>query len=149
MPFGAHWFELLPLVLLALLFFGPKRLPEMGSAIGKTIKEFQKSMREVREPEPPIAAALPPAATTDAAQPQLPQPSAIATATPVAPSTATAAAPTNAAVPIAATVAAPIAPAPSSAATATAAGPTTVVPTTAATTEPKASETKASETSVS
>lgn len=154
MPFGAHWFELLPLVLLALLFFGPKRLPEMGSAIGKTIKEFQKSMREVREPEPPTAAALPPAATTDAPHEQLPQPSAIATATPVAPSTATAAATTNAAVPIAATeaaptVAAPIAPAPSSAATATAAGPTTVVPTTVATTEPKASETKASETSVS
>ncbi len=47
---GLHWFELVPLVILALLIFGPKRLPEMGASIGKTIKEFQKSMREVKEP---------------------------------------------------------------------------------------------------
>jgi Sec-independent protein translocase protein TatA len=32
-----------------LLIFGPKRLPEMGSAIGKTYKEFKKSMREAAE----------------------------------------------------------------------------------------------------
>ena len=44
---GFHWWDLLPLVLIALLIWGPKRLPEMGSSIGKTIKEFQKSMREV------------------------------------------------------------------------------------------------------
>jgi TatA/E family protein of Tat protein translocase len=77
MPFtGAHFWELLPLVLLALLFFGPKRLPEMGSAIGKTIKEFQKSMREVKEPETP--AALPPAAAPE--KPQLASPSVSAAA---------------------------------------------------------------------
>jgi sec-independent protein translocase protein TatA len=62
---GLHWYDLLILLGVALLFFGPKRLPEMGSAIGKTIKEFQKSMREVTEPEKPAApttpAALPPA----------------------------------------------------------------------------------------
>jgi sec-independent protein translocase protein TatA len=52
---GFHWFELIPLVLIALLIFGPKKLPELGSSIGKTIKEFQKSMREVTETpaEPP------------------------------------------------------------------------------------------------
>ncbi len=55
MPFGSHWFDLLPLVLLALLVFGPKRLPEMGAAIGKTIKEFQKSMREVTDTSIPPA----------------------------------------------------------------------------------------------
>lgn len=65
-----RWLELLPIVLLALIFLGPKRLPEMGSSIGKTIREFQKSIREVtggiedavRAPERPAAAALPPAA---------------------------------------------------------------------------------------
>jgi sec-independent protein translocase protein TatA len=41
---------LIPLILLfGVLIMGPKKLPEMGSAIGKTIKEFQKSMREVKE----------------------------------------------------------------------------------------------------
>jgi len=86
---GQHWEILIPVVLLALLFFGPKRLPEIGSSIGKTIKEFQKSMREVKEPEP--AAALPPAATTDAPHPQLPQASAAPAAQAAAPSTATSA----------------------------------------------------------
>jgi sec-independent protein translocase protein TatA len=88
---GQHWEILIPVVLLALLFFGPKRLPEIGSSIGKTIKEFQKSMREVKEPEPPTAAALPPAATTGAPHPQLPQASAAPAAQAAAPSTATSA----------------------------------------------------------
>jgi sec-independent protein translocase protein TatA len=69
---GLHWFELLPLVLLALLFFGPKRLPEMGSAIGKTIKEFQKSMREVTSPEQPTTPAVSPSAQI--AKPELTAP---------------------------------------------------------------------------
>lgn len=80
MPFGAHWWDFLPLVLIALLIWGPKKLPEMGSSIGKTIKEFQKSMREVKEPEPTNAV---PPATTQAA-PELPAaPTATATVTPV------------------------------------------------------------------
>ncbi len=45
MPF--HWTEILIVVGLIVLFFGAKRLPEMGSAVGKTIQEFRKSMREV------------------------------------------------------------------------------------------------------
>ena len=41
---------LVPLIIIfGLLVLGPKKLPEMGSAIGKTIKEFQKGMREVKE----------------------------------------------------------------------------------------------------
>jgi sec-independent protein translocase protein TatA len=61
MPFGFHPVELLIVLALALLFFGPKRLPEMGSSIGKTIKEFQKSMKEVNQPTNEAPAALPPA----------------------------------------------------------------------------------------
>ncbi len=73
MPFGAHWYDLAILGIVALLFFGPKRLPEMGSAIGKTIKEFQKSMKEVTAPTPePSQTALPP--TAEAKQVAAPTP---------------------------------------------------------------------------
>jgi sec-independent protein translocase protein TatA len=85
MHMGQHWEILIPVLLIALLFFGTKRLPEMGSAIGKTIKEFQKSMREVTEPEQP-SAAVPPA--TPVERPQLSQPSAPATPGPSAAATA-------------------------------------------------------------
>lgn len=57
--FGNHLWDLLPLIILALLFFGPKKLPEIGSSVGKTIKEFQKSMREVNTHEEPATPALP------------------------------------------------------------------------------------------
>lgn len=36
------------LLIVALLIFGPRRLPELGSAVGRTIREFQKSMSEAR-----------------------------------------------------------------------------------------------------
>jgi sec-independent protein translocase protein TatA len=46
---GFHWTELLLITLVALLVFGPKRLPEVGSAIGKTVKEFKKSVHELSD----------------------------------------------------------------------------------------------------
>jgi sec-independent protein translocase protein TatA len=58
--------EFLIIIVVALLIFGPRKLPEMGSSIGKTIREFQKSMREVKEPEQPTAA-VPPAQITSPA----------------------------------------------------------------------------------
>jgi sec-independent protein translocase protein TatA len=45
MPF--HGPELIIILVVALLIFGPKKLPEMGSAIGKSIKEFKKGMNEL------------------------------------------------------------------------------------------------------
>lgn len=73
-----RWYELLPLALAALLIFGPKRLPEMGASIGKTIREFQKSMREVTNAidtpslsasqSEPAAPTLPPTQATQPAQ---------------------------------------------------------------------------------
>ena len=35
------------LILSALLIFGPKRLPELGEAIGKMIREFKKSVSDI------------------------------------------------------------------------------------------------------
>lgn len=38
---------LILIVFLALILFGPKKLPEMGRAFGQTLKEFKKSTREL------------------------------------------------------------------------------------------------------
>ena len=35
------------LILGALLIFGPKRLPELGEAMGKMIREFKKSVSDI------------------------------------------------------------------------------------------------------
>lgn len=39
--------EILLIMVIALLVFGAKRLPEIGSSMGKGIREFKRSMREV------------------------------------------------------------------------------------------------------
>lgn len=39
---GAHWPELIVFLIVALVVFGPKRLPEIGGAMGKSIREFKK-----------------------------------------------------------------------------------------------------------
>nr|BBH93725.1 hypothetical protein KTA_19240 [Thermogemmatispora argillosa] len=44
---GFHGFDLVIILIVALLIFGPKRLPEMGSAIGKSIREFRKGMSDL------------------------------------------------------------------------------------------------------
>jgi sec-independent protein translocase protein TatA len=51
MPFGFHGLDLVVILVIALLIFGPKKLPEMGSAIGKSIKEFKKGMNEITNPK--------------------------------------------------------------------------------------------------
>lgn len=38
--------ELIIIVIIALVFFGPGKLPEMGSAVGKAIRGFKKSMSD-------------------------------------------------------------------------------------------------------
>lgn len=46
MNFGNLGFtEILILVLILVLFFGARRIPEIGSSIGKGIKEFKKSLQ--------------------------------------------------------------------------------------------------------
>jgi len=36
--------HLIVLLILALLIFGPKRLPELGSSLGKTIRDFKQAL---------------------------------------------------------------------------------------------------------
>jgi len=43
--------ELWIVLAIILLFFGAKRLPEMGAAMGKSIKSFKKGMNEPLEDE--------------------------------------------------------------------------------------------------
>ena len=49
--FGLHMPELIIILVVALLIFGPKKLPEMGASIGKSIKEFRKGMNEISHPK--------------------------------------------------------------------------------------------------
>lgn len=40
---------LILILTLALIIFGPKKLPEIGRAFGQTLKEFKKSTAELTE----------------------------------------------------------------------------------------------------
>ena len=62
MPFNVGPVELVIVLVIALLVVGPRRLPEMGNAVGKTIREFRKASSEVSE-----ATSLEPEAKPDAA----------------------------------------------------------------------------------
>ncbi|MDE0082631.1 MAG: twin-arginine translocase TatA/TatE family subunit [Gammaproteobacteria bacterium] len=66
---GLGMWEIMLIFLVVLLLFGAKRLPEIGSSLGKGIREFKSSIREIegelkvpaepprvaRAPEPPPA----------------------------------------------------------------------------------------------
>jgi len=57
---GLSLTHMLFFLVIILLLFGAKRLPEIGGALGKSIGEFKKSMRdmqnEVNAPPPPPSA---------------------------------------------------------------------------------------------
>lgn len=94
--------ELVIILVIALLILGPGKLPDVGAALGKSIREFRKASSDVQEavnvnvdtsPLPPTPVA-PPAA----AQAPAPAPAVTAAATPPAadtPSAATPAAPSS------------------------------------------------------
>ena len=74
MPFGISIWELMILLLVLLLVFGAKRLPEMGRSLGKGMREFKEGVTGVEQavdtttptPAPPPAQELP-AATSEPA----------------------------------------------------------------------------------
>jgi len=62
-PFGVNIWEVLILLLVALLLFGPKRLPEMGRSLGKGLREFKDSVTGKDDDRPDeVPAELPTAA---------------------------------------------------------------------------------------
>ncbi len=44
--FGLQPTHLIIILVVALLIFGPSRLPEIGKSLGKTIREFQTGIKE-------------------------------------------------------------------------------------------------------
>lgn len=48
---GLGIWELLLIFFIVLVFFGARRLPEIGSSLGKGIREFKDSLREVTDGE--------------------------------------------------------------------------------------------------
>lgn len=55
MVFGMGPMELAVILLVVLVIFGPKNLPKLGSALGKTVKNVREGMGEGSgdsEPEP-------------------------------------------------------------------------------------------------
>ena len=73
MPFGLQPIHLVVIFVVALLIFGPRRLPEIGRGVGKAINEFRKGTQEMTEslreeisrptdaPQAPMAATAAPA----------------------------------------------------------------------------------------
>jgi sec-independent protein translocase protein TatA len=63
MPFGIGIWEILILLLVVLLVFGPKRLPEMGRSLGRGMREFKESIsgKDDDHDEQPRRSELPPA----------------------------------------------------------------------------------------
>jgi sec-independent protein translocase protein TatA len=89
--------ELVIILVIALLILGPGKLPDVGAALGKSIREFRKASSDVQEAvnvnvdtsplPPPVADATPPPATPVTAEPAAASPAA-ATGTPPASSSA-------------------------------------------------------------
>jgi sec-independent protein translocase protein TatA len=45
------WHEALPIVVIIVILFGAKKLPELGRSLGQGIKEFKKSSKAILEEE--------------------------------------------------------------------------------------------------
>lgn len=43
------WQELLPILIIGMVIFGAKKLPEIGSGLGKGLKNFKKSLQETEK----------------------------------------------------------------------------------------------------
>lgn len=66
--------EIMIILLVVLLLFGAKRLPEVGSSIGKGIREFKRSITDTQDAimSPDERTNLPPRQTDAAPQPNTP-----------------------------------------------------------------------------
>ncbi len=57
--FGLGAGELLLIFVIAILFLGPKKIPELAKGLGQAMREFQKArdemMTEINKPNPPAS----------------------------------------------------------------------------------------------
>jgi TatA/E family protein of Tat protein translocase len=83
MPFGLQPLHLVVIVIVALIIFGPSRLPEIGRGLGKALNEFRAGTREMTEgfrdevtrgnaETPSALTGQPPMGTGQPAQPAMP-----------------------------------------------------------------------------
>jgi TatA/E family protein of Tat protein translocase len=61
--------ELIVILIIALIVIGPGRLPDVGAALGKSIKEFRKASSDITEAATVDTSPLPPAAAASQAVP--------------------------------------------------------------------------------
>lgn len=77
-PIG--WQELIILLIIVLIIFGPGKLPDIGKAVGKGIKEFRRASNDLEEglrgdtkpqsaPPPTATSSTPTSTTSDKQQP--------------------------------------------------------------------------------
>lgn len=83
MPFNIQGPELILIALIALIVIGPGKLPDVGAALGKSLREFRQASSDVKDaasleskapatPEAPAA----PAPTAQTSAPEAPAPEA-------------------------------------------------------------------------
>lgn len=44
--FGLGWPEVVVILIVAVLIFGPKKIPELGSVLGKSLRSFQEGIKK-------------------------------------------------------------------------------------------------------
>jgi sec-independent protein translocase protein TatA len=70
MPFGIGPLELIIVLVIALVIFGPKRLPDLGRSLGTGMREFKDSITaSSKKDEDDEPAAVTAASSQDPAQP--------------------------------------------------------------------------------
>lgn len=79
MPFGIGIWELVILMVVLLLVFGAKRLPEMGRSIGHGMREFKDAVTGNDEPEKTELTPPPPAPESAAPPPAPAEPERVET----------------------------------------------------------------------
>jgi sec-independent protein translocase protein TatA len=76
--------EIVIILVLALLFFGPSKLPQLGSSLGEALRSFKKGLSAIRDEVDLDAPAEQPKAPASQVAPRAAEPTATPAATPTA-----------------------------------------------------------------